>query len=236
MEFTPGSRPDGPDCEDRAAWGVASNLNQYIQKIHILSEDDYPDEACTPYYYSRATIDNFNITENLDVGGDVDIDGDIDTVTNITATGTIIANAFGGTAWTNLLGDVSSKKGFDIPHPTKENSRLRYICIEGPTADVYIRGRVKNAKEIELPNYWKGLVDIDSITVSLTPVGAHQSVIVKRWDEDKIYLQSNGGMPIDCFYHVYAERIDVSKNIPEYDGLTTADYPGDNGEYRLNNN
>ena len=40
------------------------------------------------------------------------------------------------------------------------------------------------------------------VLCSIQPVGAHQDIIVKRWDDEKIYLQSNGGLPIDCFYHV----------------------------------
>jgi hypothetical protein len=56
---------------------------------------------------------------------------------------------------------VSAKKDFDIPHPTKEGWRLTHACVEGPEAAVYIRGRVTNRTEIELPLYWKGLVDID---------------------------------------------------------------------------
>jgi len=36
-------------------------------------------------------------------------------------------------------------------------------------------------------------------------------VIIKRLDEDKIYLQSKGGMPIDCFYHIYATRKDIPR-------------------------
>ena len=223
-QFEPGSRPDGPDCEDRAAWGAASNLDQYIQKMHILSEEDYPDDACDPYYYSSAKIDNWEVTNAMTGAGDINITGDI------TTSGDVVASEVSAGGVT-----LTSRKSFDIPHPTKEGYRLRHICLEGPESGVYFRGRVKG-KEINLPNYWKGLVHTDSITVSLTPVGAHQDVIVKRFDDEKIYLQAKGGMPIDCFYHVYAERIDVSKNIPEYDGLTTADYPGDNGEYRLNNN
>jgi hypothetical protein len=77
-------------------------------------------------------------------------------------------------------------------------------------------------------------VDIQSITVSLTPIGAHQDVIVKRIDEKKIYLQSKGGMPIDCYYHIYGTRTDGDKLIPEYPGLTSDDYPGDNREYNIN--
>ena len=69
---------------------------------------------------------------------------------------------------------------------------------------------------------------IDSISVQLQPIGAHQDIIVKRWDKDKIYLQSNGGMPIDCFYHVYAERKDINPLITEYQGDSCSDYPDPN--------
>ena len=92
-----------------------------------------------------------------------------------------------------------------------------------------MRGRVKNQTEIHLPEYWTKLVDESTITVSLTPVGSHQDVIVKRIGDNKIYLQSKGGMPIDCFYHIFGERIDTEKLIPEYKG-TIEDYPGDNNQ------
>lgn len=124
---------------------------------------------------------------------------------------------------------LSKKKNFDIPHPTKEGWRLTHTCVEGPEAAIYIRGRVKNRNEILLPAYWKDLVDINSITVNLTPVGAHQDVIIKRWDDEKVYLQSKGGMPIDCFYYIMAERKDTEKLIPEYEG-SIEDYPGDNSQ------
>lgn len=238
-EFAPGSRPDGPDCADRAAYGAASAIDQYITKQYLLAEEDYPKDACPNRYYSTAKIDNWQVTTAMT--------GALSTMNipscTISAAHVYASGSFSGPTISGLQAGInaaqstaSSKKGFDISHPTKENNRLRYICVEGPTADVYIRGRVTNNKEIILPTYWKELVDWTTITVNLTPIGSHQSVIVKRWDEEKIYLQSNGGMPIDCFYHVYGERIDVERNIPEYEGLTSADYPGDNSEYTLNNN
>ena len=136
-------------------------------------------------------------------------------------------------SWSSSKINIQSWKGFDIQHPTKENHRLRYVCLEGPEGGVYIRGRVKNKNEILLPDYWENLVDTQSITVSLTPVGAHQDVIVKRWDEKKIYLQSKGGMPIDCFYHIFAERKDGEPLIVEYEGQSPADYPGDSSQYSI---
>ena len=75
----------------------------------------------------------------------------------------------------------ASPKPFDMQHPTKgEGNRLRYACIEGPEVGVYFRGRLRRGKEIFLPNYWKGLVHIESITVQLQPIGAHQDIIIKR--------------------------------------------------------
>ena len=118
-------------------------------------------------------------------------------------------------------------KPFDMVHPSRgEGHRLRYACIEGPEAGVYYRGRVRNKNNvITLPNYWKDLVHTDSISVQLQPIGAHQNVIVKRWDDSHIYLQAQGGMPVDCFFHVYAERKDVNKLITEYEGDSWKEYP-----------
>ena len=144
---------------------------------------------------------------------------------NLLAQGHVISNCGGHV--------LAAKKNFDIPHPTKEGWRLRHTCPEGPSNDVYFRGKVLNKTEIELPVYWKKLVDWTTITVNLTPIGAHQNVIVKRIDEDKVYLQSHGKMPINCFFHIYGTRADGERLIPEYEGETPEDYPGNNDEYSV---
>ena len=59
-------------------------------------------------------------------------------------------------------------------------------------------------------------------------------MIVKRVDESKIYLQAQGGMPINCYFHVFGERIDGERLIPEYEGTSIDDYPGDNTQYTHN--
>ena len=43
-----------------------------------------------------------------------------------------------------------------------------------------------------------------------------------------MYLQSKGNMPIDCFFHIYAERKDINPLIVEYKGETCDDYPDPN--------
>ncbi len=130
---------------------------------------------------------------------------------------------------------ASSKKSFDIPHPTKEDHRLRYVCVETPKADVYVRGKLKGSNVINLPEYWKGLVDPDSIDVVLSPIGSFQELYVEdiQWGT-KVIVKNSAGGPINCSYVVYGERKDTESNIPEYKGLTEADYPGDNSQYIIN--
>ena len=114
---------------------------------------------------------------------------------------------------------VGKTKKFDIPHPTKSNHRLAHVCLEGPEAGVYYRGRLVNKNVIELPEYWRGLVDAETITVNLTPHGSYQELFVKsiEWGS-RIKIVNNAGGPIDCSYVVYGERKDIDKLIVEYEG------------------
>lgn len=107
-------------------------------------------------------------------------------------------------------------KSFLIDHPTKPEMMLEYGCLEGPEHSVYVRGKLLNHNVIELPEVWKGLVHEDTITVSLTPIGAHQDIIVKRIGDNKVYLQSKPGIPIHCFYHIFGTRKDIPKLVTEY--------------------
>ena len=138
-----------------------------------------------------------------------------------------------GCAWSGSTINTQGWKGFDIPHPSREGYRLRHICVEGPEGAVYFRGRVRNKKVIKLPTYWEKLVDPTTITVNLTPYGSHQDIIVKRIEPTEIHLQSNGGLPIDCFYHVFGARADGERLTPEYEGATPQDYPGNNDQYSI---
>ena len=187
-------------------------------------------EAVTPFVPGTLCT-GINNPYSLAIDGDAAIFNTLDVALNINAGLNIIAQ---GEVMSRCGGHIlSAKKNFDIPHPTREGWRLRHTCPEGPSNDVYYRGRVTSKTEIELPEYWEKFVDPRTITVSLTPIGAHQDVIVKRIGDNKVYLQSKGGMPIDCYYHIFAERKDGEKLIPEYPGTTPADYPGNNNEYSV---
>ena len=170
---------------------------------------------------------------NVEIIGDTNQKGDITQEGNYTQKGSFTSDTQVEANGVTL----TSRKPFDIPHPTKEGQRLRHVCLEGPESAVYVRGRVNNRNNvITLPDYWDGLVDYDTMTVQLTSIHSHQNVIVKRIDvnERKIHLQAQGGMPVDCFYHIMAERNDGEKLIVEYEGKTSDDYPGDNSIYSIN--
>ena len=161
----------------------------------------------------------------VDIEGDVNIVGEkaVNTVFidgDVFVTGSVDCLSKGRLEARHAVAD-SKPKPFDMVHPSKgEGHRLRYACIEGPEVGVYFRGRTQD-NEIVLPDYWKDLVVIDSITVQTQPVGSIQNILVKEWDDSKIILEG----VTDCFYHVYAERKDVNPLVVEYDGETWQDYP-----------
>ena len=208
------------------------------QATLMVARTENKDPDCNPADRSLWVKGNTRLEGDDGTANALNITGNTVQVGDTNQTGTITAS--GTVTGSNFVGDVSTTSGtppgcklFDIPNPSKEGYRLAHACIEGPEVAVYFRGVVKNEKIIKLPSYWKDLVHINSITIQLTPIGSHQDVIVKRWDDETIYLQSNGGMPIHCFYHVYAERKDVEKLIVEYSGESPADYPGDNSAYSV---
>jgi hypothetical protein len=194
-----------PDCSDAPTWGQKSTRYDYVFKGQS-DKESYPDDACEPWYHGNAKFDNLQITADV-------------TATEVTASGITL----------------TSRKSFDIPHPTKQGYRLRHICLEGPEAGVYYRGRLTGKNVIELPEYWRGLVDAETITVTLTQIKTSQDLIIDgiEWGT-RVKVRSGNGTDIDCFYLVHAERKDGEKLIVEYEGTTIDDYPGDNSQYTHN--
>ena len=139
-----------------------------------------------------------------------------------------------GTTYSTFRGSINVQgwKGFDIKHPTKENHRLRYVCLEGPEGGGDHRGILKDSEFIELPDYWKDLVDIKTITVHLTPIGTYQ-YLYYTVAKNRIIVKNHSNLPTHCSYIVYGERKDGEPLIPEYEGNSPEDYPGKNDQYSI---
>ena len=242
--------------------GKAIRGSAYIEGPFLVGDaKSFGEVVATTMIARDVNEESNNPPRSLHVRGDIKTEGDGENAAHVLISGTanadalvvegnqtinsgnlhdshLRANTFAGLvgtggAFSGSSINVQGWKGFDIVHPSKKGHRLRHICLEGPEGGVYIRGKVKNDKEILLPDYWKDLVDINSITVQLQPIGAHQDIIVKRWDAEKVELQSKPGIPIHCFYHIFAERIDGEQLIVEYKGENPDDYPGDNSQYSI---
>ena len=101
----------------------------------------------------------------------------------------------------------AATKSFLIPHPTKPTKQLQYACLEGPENGVYIRGKT-NESVIILPEYWQELVDEDSVTVTVTPIGKFQQLFVASQTSESVEIGN-----VDGFYNyvIYGERKDVDK-------------------------
>ena len=195
---------------DKPIEGIKHPNFDYIHRTHT-GDEDYPEEACERYLQVKVNFDDVNVTNDIDAGG------------------TITAPTFQGAI------NVQSWKGFDIKHPNKENHRLRHICLEGAEAGVYVRGRLTGSNTINLPEYWKGLIDLESITVSLTQIGSSQDLIVDGLEDwgTKVKVRSGNASAIDCYYTIQASRIDGEKLIVEYEGETPADYPGSKDQFSI---
>jgi hypothetical protein len=108
---------------------------------------------------------------------------------------------------------TATTKSFLIDHPDPEKKKkgikLQYGSLEGPEHSVFVRGK-SSSSIIPLPDYWRHLVDEDSITVQITPIGQHQKLYVQKVTHDSVMVGSEGNS-LNYFYTVFAERIDTGK-------------------------
>ena len=198
-----------------------------------------------PAYQSNLAI---KADGNLTVAGDsktshallISGGSSIDTVRivgDLHVTGSVDCLSKGRLEQRHSKADGLPAKSFDIEHPTKGKGwRLRYVCLEGPEAAVYCRGRLKESNVINLPDHWKDLVHEDSITVQLQPIGSNQNLVIQEFNNEFIVIAEDSTntdsitdlSTIDCFYHVYGERKDVNPVLVEYEGNSRYDYPDPN--------
>ena len=66
---------------------------------------------------------------------------------------------------------------------------------------------MKDSNKIELPEYWDGIVDPETITVTLTQIGYSQDLIVEGIEWGKtVKIKSGTGANIHCYYEIWAAR------------------------------
>ena len=174
---------------------------------------------------------NINCTGSLTAGVAVKASGAIRSEQIVSAP--IVKDDFG-----NIL---ARKKDlpFDIIHPTKEGWRLRHVCLEGPEIGVYLHGKNKGSV-INLPDYWRGLVKQETISVVLTPIGNPYVLYIQKIENNKVYIGSNVDNifkdkinEIEYNYVIHASRVDDDL-IVEYEGTSHLDYPGNNEGFAFN--
>jgi hypothetical protein len=132
------------------------------------------------YSASTGFFNNINLSGNLNVSGIVRVDNHFSAIT----------------------------KSFLIDHPTKENKKLQYGCLEGPENGIYIRG-LNDSSEILLPDYWKNLIDSSTISVNLTSIGHGNQICVLDYNSEKVVVSGHNDKKY--FYTIFAERKDVEK-------------------------
>ena len=174
----------------------------------VTNSPAYPDAAIarTAKGHIRIIDHHSTTSENL---GDLTASGvhvsGVHLLPNVPADTTdVIYNSGGQMTWDGAF--AAETKSFLIDHPTRENMKLQYGSLEGPENGVYVRGSTNGV--IELPDYWTGLVDEESITVQLTPKSHSQNTYVSGIMNNKVYLISD--TDIDVYYNVYGTRKDVA--------------------------
>ena len=210
------------DMPMNPSWPI-SLKSSYILKASTGS-DDYPKLACPPYIHYNVLVGNLTAKQAVDA-------------TTVVASTSMTAPTFNGNATSATTATTCANKGFDIPHVKDSNKRIRHICVEGPESGIYVRGRLTDSNIINLPEYWYGLIDPATITVTLTQIASSQDLIVDSipWGKS-VVIKSGNGTSIDCFYEVWAarwlDRKDHSKKLHVvYEGTSSSDYPGLNDDF-----
>jgi hypothetical protein len=208
------------DCRYPIVGGLPSNRYDFVLKPDN-ADNTFPDvdldlePQCLPWYYFNMKVGSLWVLNNITVSE------------NVLAVGQVVSNSGAHV--------LSNKKNlpFDMPHPNKKGWRLRHVCIEGPEIAVYCRGRVQKDGIISLPSFWQGLVDINDMSINLTPIGHWQELYIKEVIDNKVIVKNNNFNVINADYHIIARRLDDDL-IVEYEGENYTDYPNGNEGYAFN--
>ena len=205
-----------------------------------------PPEAFVPEFSDCGIFTgrgNYNIVSCGPFSGNINCSGSLTAGEAVVAGGAVRSNQLvSAPIVKDDFGNILAKKKdlpFDMIHPTKPGWRLRHVCLEGPEIGVYLHGKNKG-NVINLPDYWKGLVKKETISVVLTPIGNPYVLYIQKIEDNKVYIGSNVDTifkdkinEIEYNYVIHASRYDDDL-IVEYEGKSHLDYPGDNEGFSFN--
>ena len=70
---------------------------------------------------------------------------------------------------------------------------------------VTYRGSMQDTNIIQLPAEWQGKVDLETISIQLTPIGSYQELFVEKieWAQ-RVIVKTASASKIHCYYTINA--------------------------------
>ena len=70
---------------------------------------------------------------------------------------------------------------------------------------VTYRGSMKDTNIIQLPAEWQGKVDLETISIQLTPIGGYQELFIEKieWAQ-RVIVKTASASKIHCYYTINA--------------------------------
>ena len=71
--------------------------------------------------------------------------------------------------------------------------------------NVTYRGSMKDTNIIQLPAEWQGKVDLETISIQLTPIGGYQELFVEKLEwAQRVIVKTASASKIHCYYTINA--------------------------------
>ena len=70
---------------------------------------------------------------------------------------------------------------------------------------VTYRGSMQDTNIIQLPAEWQGKVDLETISIQLTPIGGYQELFVEKLEwAQRVIVKTASASKIHCYYTINA--------------------------------